>query len=408
MLEQFIGQLPEGWRQVVTVLVAPVAWIPRMQQQLADLFLTSSSGWIAAAKFVFLLLPALLAVAAIWCTQLSLYTLPFRAGRARFVSLMLLAWWDIARAVWLYWVGVARFAGVALGWALALARLAVRLAGGVLQQTLVAPLAFTGNVTRRYLRPGVPWAAFVLLIGWCAVEAGIFAYILYAPVGDALANLIGSDERARLTGPVLYLILLLVITGSFACTQVLVDAVRRRQSPYLVQVVTVELFVMFVEVMFLYRELVVVAAPWLVRALRPGPGLALTMALGAFAWVGVRTTVWVLFGQYGTPPLLALISREPLAPGAPATVWSPPAAPVAWWSLAAAEFRSELDWLHERSDQLLEYLALPVLHLMAAALNTAMILLAARPVFSLPFKGLRDVTETRDLVDALQTMRAGR
>jgi hypothetical protein len=410
MLEQLIAQLPEAWRQLAELLLAPVAWIPGMQQRLAEFFFTSSSPWIAAVKFVLLLLPALLGLAAVWCTQIGLYTLPFRSGRGRFVSLMLLAWWDVARALWLYWAGLARFLVVGLGWALVLGRLAVRLVAGLIQQMLMAPLALTGNMTRRYLQPGVPWAAFVLLVGWCAIEAGIFAYILYAPVGDALANLVGSDDRARLTAPVLYLILLLLITGSFACVQTLVDAFRRREgegeSPYLVQVVTVELFVMFVEVMFLYRELVVSAAPWLVQAVSPGVGLAIAMLLGAFAWVGVRTTIWILFGQYGTPPLLALLGRQPLTHAEAPAPWGMPAAPGAWWRVAAAEFHGEIDWLHERSDQLLEYLALPVLHLVAAALNVAMILIAARPAFSLPFKGLREVTETRDLAAALQPTRA--
>jgi hypothetical protein len=45
---------------------------------------------------------------------------------------------------------------------------------------------------------------------------------------------------------------------------------------------------------------------------------------------------------------------------------------------------------------------LPVLHVAAAALNFAMILVAARPVFSIPFKNLKEVLEAREL---LPTMR---
>jgi len=50
----------------------------------------------------------------------------------------------------------------------------------------------------------------------------------------------------------------------------------------------------------------------------------------------------------------------------------------------------------------MEYLMLPVLHVAAAALNFAMILVAARPVFSIPFKSLKEVLEAREL---LPTMR---
>ena len=40
---------------------------------------------------------------------------------------------------------------------------------------------------------------------------------------------------------------------------------------------------------------------------------------------------------------------------------------------------------------------MPVLQVMAAALNFAMILLTARPVMSLPLKGLSALMRTRDL-----------
>ena len=46
---------------------------------------------------------------------------------------------------------------------------------------------------------------------------------------------------------------------------------------------------------------------------------------------------------------------------------------------------------------MLEILALPVVHLLGAALNFAMILTTSRPVFNLPFRSLKEVTEARDL-----------
>jgi hypothetical protein len=50
----------------------------------------------------------------------------------------------------------------------------------------------------------------------------------------------------------------------------------------------------------------------------------------------------------------------------------------------------------------LEYLALPVLHVIAAAFNFTMVLLTAKPVFSLPFKSLKEVMETRETLTTLQ------
>jgi hypothetical protein len=42
-----------------------------------------------------------------------------------------------------------------------------------------------------------------------------------------------------------------------------------------------------------------------------------------------------------------------------------------------------------------------VLNLLAAMLNFAMILLLARSAFNLPFRGLKEVTETRDALAAM-------
>ncbi len=135
---------PEAWQSVLSALLTPVAWIPKMQQWLWEFLLYSSSGWTAAAKFVFLMFPLLLFVAAMWCTMLSAYTVPFRSNRIGFAATMLVTWWDAARAVWQYWVGLLRLALVALGWILTLARFGLKLVVEVLRQLLIAPFAMTG------------------------------------------------------------------------------------------------------------------------------------------------------------------------------------------------------------------------------------------------------------------------
>ena len=58
--------------------------------------------------YLLLLFPALLWIGAIWCTHLMLYTLPFRSGRIELMKMLLLAWWDAAFAIWMYWVGLAQ------------------------------------------------------------------------------------------------------------------------------------------------------------------------------------------------------------------------------------------------------------------------------------------------------------
>jgi hypothetical protein len=80
----------------------------------------------------------------------------------------------------------------------------------------------------------------------------------------------------------------------------------------------------------------------------------------------------------------------------------------AWWREPLADFKKEIVWLHEKSDELLEYFGLPVMHLLAAAVNFGMVLVTARPIFSLPFKSLKEVTETREVLAGLMHLQPKR
>ena len=112
---------------------------------------------------------------------------------------------------------------------------------------------------------------------------------------------------------------------------------------------------------------------------------------------------WFLFARYGTEPLLAVIARRPLTDTpAVAPASSFPARSATWWQAASDDLQRELSWLHARGDQLVEYVALPVLQLVAVALNFGTMLVASRPVLQLPFKTLKEVTDARDLLAAFQ------
>jgi hypothetical protein len=401
MFESLPESVPDHWQGIIELLLVPLSWIPTMQAMIAD-FLLGSTGWQAVLQYTFLLFPILLWTAAIWCTQLSIYTLPFRSGRVSFVSTLMMAWWDAARMVWMYWVGLFRLFVVLTGWAFNLGRFAVRLMAEMIRQIVMMPFAITGRMTKSYFQPGVPWIAFVLLIFWCLLEAVIFTFTLYPTVSELVADLVGAETPPAALWPILYFFLFILIMGSFACVQTLADAVKLRQYKFMVQMILVELFVMFFEVLFLYRELVDAITPWIAQQTGARMGLTFTLTLATFGWIGVRGMNWFLFGQFGTPPLLAFISRQPLAHGQESTK------PVAimeeprWWQAPLQEFKRETDWLHGKAEELLEYLALPVLHLFAAALNFGMILVSARPVFGLPFTSLKDAMQAKNLFRGAQ------
>jgi hypothetical protein len=401
-MEQMATLATDQWQEILEILLVPIKWIIPLQKALIDFFVHSSSAWGAIGKYLFLFFPLLLLLGALWCTQLSLYTVPFRSKRINFITTLLLAWWDGARAVWLFWVGLFRLVIVVLGWIFSVARLAVKFIVVTLKHILLAPFAMTGRMTKSFFRPGVPWIAFLILVFWCMLEAGIFSFVLFPTISEVLMDIVGTDEVSGLTSPLLYVFLLIIIMGSFAALQALNDAIRTRKVKSIIQMVVIELIVMGFEVMFLYRELVDAITPWIVQQTGMRVGMFFTLTVSSFGWIAIRGMTWFLFAQYGTPPLLALISRQPVeqAEGAQREA-APDIREVSrWWQQPIQDFKNEIDWLHRKFNELLEFLTLPILQVLAVILNFCTILLTSKPVFNLPFKELKDVMDTREILVA--------
>jgi hypothetical protein len=401
-MEQMANLSTDQWQEIFKILLVPIKWIIPLQKALIDFFVHSSSAWAAIGKYLFLFFPLLLLLGALWCTQLSLYTVPFRSKRINFITTLLLAWWDGVRAVWLFWVGLFRLVVVILGWIFSVARLAVKFIVVALKHILLAPFAMTGRMTKSFFRPGVPWIAFLILVFWCMLEAGIFSFVLFPTISEVLMDIVGTDEVSGLTSPLLYVFLLIIIMGSFAALQALNDAIRTRKVKSIIQMVVIELIVMGFEVMFLYRELVDAITPWIVQQTGVRVGMFFTLTLSSFGWIAIRGMTWFLFAQYGTPPLLALISRQPVeqAEGAQREA-APDIREVSrWWQQPIQDFKNEIDWLHRKFNELLEFLTLPILQVLAVILNFCTILLTSKPVFNLPFKELKDVMDTREILVA--------
>jgi len=380
----------------------PIAWILPMQRAILDFFLHSSSPWSAAGKFLFLLFPLLLWLGIIWSTQLSVYTLPFRSNRIKFITTLLLSWWDGARAVWLFWVGLFRLLIVLIGWLFSILRLIVKFIIEAIKQVVVAPFTMTGKMTKSFFRPGIPWVAFMTLIFWCMLEAVIFAYVLFPTISEVLMDIVGTDKPSPLVMPLLFVFLLFIIMGSFAALQALTDAVRTKQVKLIIQMTIIELIVMGFEAMFLYRELVDAITPWIVQQTGVRMGIGFTMGIACMGWIAIRGMTWFLFGQFGIVPLLALIARRPVGQaGEEQKQYASDIQEMAqWWRKPIQEFKNEIEWLHKKFNELLEFLTLPILQVLAVILNFFMILLTARPIFNLPFKELKDVMDTRDILIA--------
>jgi hypothetical protein len=154
----------------------------------------------------------------------------------------------------------------------------------------------------------------------------------------------------------------------------------------------VESAVMFFEVIFLYRELIDAITPWIAQ--QSGGtvqlGIGPVLALASFGWLGVRGMTWFLFGRFGTPALLAILSRQTISQEGGSKIAASPVEPELWRAPVNA-LKAETAWFHEEAKRMFELLSLPALQLLAAALNFAVVAVQSRPMFSLPFRSLEDI-----------------
>lgn len=385
--------VPEEWRGPLEVVTAPVSWVPDWHAAMVNFVWYGDTSIEAAFRRVVILLPMLLLLSGIWVTMLSLYTVPFRSNRSRFGTTMLMAWWDAGRTTWFYWAGLVQLALVLIGYLWGLLRLVAGFATTAVRMACQSPLRILDWTSRNYFKPGVPWIAFVGLLIWSAVEALIFMYTLQPTLVEVLAGITGYEPDPRFMAPLLWLFLFFLVLGSFACIHALAEAVRKKQIAQIVQMLSIELFVMFFEVVFLYRELIDAITPWIAQTTNEQVhlGLVSTVALASFGWVGVRGMTWFLFGSYGTPALVAVLARDTIRQDGPAPQTTALPRPEEVWMAPINALKAESAWFKQEALRLFELITLPVLQLLAAAMNFASVALGSRPVFALPFNGIEEL-----------------
>ncbi len=372
-------------QQLVNWVWMGLRWIVDWQAYLFGWLLSGNTLGEILAKCFLLLLPAAVLVAGAWGTMVSLYTLPFRLGRAgSLLTGLLMSWWDAGRMAWFYWAGLVRFLIVLVGWIWGLLKLVVQLVWGTLKGAVTSPLAVLDATSRR---PGVPWPAFFLLVVWSAIEATIFTFTLRPTMAELLADLTGYEVNAFILVVILWLFLWVLIAGSFACIQVLNDAIKTRQVGQIVFMILVEIAVALFEVLFLYRELVDAMTPWLAQQ-GVELGIVGTIGLALFGWVGVRGMTWFLFGRFGAPAMIGLLGRQAfgLEHGAAAV-----ATGADFWKGPINALKAEREWFKKESREFFELMSLPILQLLAAGFNFGFVIFVGRGHFTLPFRSLEEV-----------------
>jgi len=374
-------------QQLVAWVVAGFTWIIPIQTRIFDFVLRGDSFWALAATSVLLFLPAMALISGLWMTMAAVYTIPFRLGRSvTLLQSVALAWWDVLRMTWFYWAGLVRLLIVAVGWVWGILKVGVQLIVGTIKGAITSPLAVLDATSRR---PGVPWPAFFLLIVWSAVEATIFTFTLRPTMSELLADLTGYEVNGFALVVILWIFLSIIIAGSFACIQVLNDAIKERQTGNIIFMILVEISVAMFEVLFLYRELVDAMTPWLAQQ---GIQLGIfgTIGLAFFGWVGVRGMTWFLFGRFGAPALIAVLGRQPMViEGEKAHGAAPQMAD--YWKGPIAALKAEREWFRKEAREFFELVSLPVLQVVAAGLNFLFVVFTGRGHFTLPFKSIDEV-----------------
>jgi len=399
MLEDIEHALPEQWKGLYRFLILPVYWIVPFQEHLIDLAWNSSFGGVLILKRIFFVLPTLGLIIGIWCSMLAVYTLTFRSNRAQFVGAILIMWWDLLRNTWLFWAGMGKFLWMLFGSIWGLLRLVVGVLFEIIRECFELPFVLTGEIARNFRQPGVPWLAFLMTVGWSLLEAFIFSYILTPTVSEIVIDLVGTVNYVVVSGT-LFIMLTFMIAGSFACLHVLVEAIDNKDYKTIVQMGIIEFFVMFVEVLFFYRELVDALTPWIAQQTGFRMGIIPVILLASFCWIGIRGMVWFLFGRFGTPTLLALISRQRLQEDEQAT--KPGAKAEERWGVVLGKIKKEQDWFQAKADALLQAAVLPIFQVIAASLNFCFVLFIGKPLFNVPFKTLSEVKETIGLLRSMR------
>lgn len=352
--------------------------------------------WLMLLKRIFLLLPLGTVFLGYWSSVLSLPTIIVRSRRRTFVSLMLVTWWDAARAMFAFWGGVFRFALQLFVSLLGAGQMILIGLWTLVAEVFLLPFRFVRRMGSNVLSPGVPWIAVTMTFFWCVFEAIIFTFVTTSLVIDTLSNLAGTQLTETGIRIPLFLFMLFIALGSYAVLSSFTEAVKSRDWATIAKIAVVESVAMFVEIVFLYREFVDALVPWFAQhtSQKFELGIGGTLAIAGMVWLGVRSLSWFLFAGAGTPTILAIISGQ-------GVVANPGGAPPDEFKLFsdgfANQLRTEFEWAGNEGQKLLDSFLVPPMQMVAATLNFVTMLCANRHLLDLPLNSIQDFKDARTI-----------
>jgi hypothetical protein len=360
-----------------------------------------SDPWmVMLLKRIFLLLPVLAIILGCWVTIACIITVIFRQNRQHFIIALFVTWWDMGKSVVAFWGGVFKFVFTFFVALLGLFKIILLGVWSLIQEIVFMPFRLIGNVGKNVVSSGVPWIAFFLTVFWCLLEAVIFTYVTTPLVVDTFSNITGEQLSAGFVRIPLFIFLLFIVLGSYAVLSTMVEVVKNKNISAILGIGVIEMVTLFVEVVFLYREFVDSLVPWFAQYSQNFElGIFWTLAVAVFVWFGVRSLSWFLFASHGTPTLMAIIQGK----GLKATSANGTAAPkiLSISSEFMLKVKQDLDWIENKSEDLLASFILPPLQVVASAINFCTLLITSKHLFELPFRSINEIKKSTVLIESL-------
>lgn len=358
------------------------------------------------AKRLFLLLPAFAIILGCWITIPALLTVIFRQNRKEFIISLFITWWDLGKAVVSFWGGIFRFLFYFVVALLELVKIVVLGIWSVAQMIVIMPFKVIGQASRRVVGSQVPWIAVFLTLFWVLVETTIFTYVTTPLVLDTLSNITGEQLSILMVRIPLFTFLFFIVMGSYAVLSTFVDAAKQKSVSQIIGIGVIEIIVLFVEVIFLYREFVDALVPWFALYAEDFQlGMTGILAISTFMWFGIRSLSWFLFASYGTPTIMTIIQGKGIELQATSKKQVKEEQSGSGWDFISNGFmdgiKKDAEWVQEKGEELLAAFMLPPLQVIAGAINFITLLVSGTHLFDLPFSGMDDIKQSKVLIETL-------
>lgn len=365
---------------------------------------TGDPMFLMAAKRLFLLLPAFAFIIGCWITIPALLTVVFRHNRKEFVISLFITWWDLGKAIVSFWGGIFSFTFHFVIALLELIKIVVLGIWSVLQMIFVMPFRMLGQASKRVVGSKVPWIAVFLTLFWVIVESTIFTYVTTPLVMDTLSNITGEQLSILAIRIPLFTFLFFIVLGSYAVLSTFVDSVKEKNISQIIGIGVIEVIVLFVEVIFLYREFVDALVPWFaLYADNVQISMLGILSISTFMWFGIRSLSWFLFASFGTPTIMAIIQGKGVELKS-SKKKATKEEKVEEWDITNGfmeTIKKDAEWVQNKGEELLAAFMLPPLQVIASSINFLTLLVSSTHLFDLPFKSMDDIKESNVLIETL-------